>query len=116
MKFTSNSTLSETVRILRLNIIFVVVRLAWYLNSVALGDDADIALDVSLAAARRVLRVCQHRPLVVELSVCSSWFINIREARLEYLKWFRKITCLLNSDILIWFRILTCFLNFDILT
>ena len=33
-----------------------------------LGDDADVALDVSLAAARRVVRVSQHSPLVIKLT------------------------------------------------
>ena len=58
-------------RCLRLNVILVVVCLVGDLDGVPLGDDADVALDVALAAAGSVVRVRQHRPLVVELSLCT---------------------------------------------
>ena len=58
-------------RYLRLNVILVVVCLVGDLDGVPLGDDADVALDVALAAAGSVVRVSQHRPLVVELSLCT---------------------------------------------
>ena len=59
-------------RCLRLNVILVVVCLVGDLDGVPLGDDADVALDVALAAAGSVVRVRQHRPLVVELVVCNN--------------------------------------------
>ena len=39
-----------------------------YLLTAHLGDDADVALNVALAAAGRVIRVSQHSPLVIKLT------------------------------------------------
>ena len=47
------------------------VSLAGDLDSVPLGDDADVALDVALAVACSVVRIGQDCPLVVELGVCN---------------------------------------------
>jgi hypothetical protein len=37
-----------------------------------LCDNTDVALEVALGAARRVVRVSQQRPLVVKLVVCQK--------------------------------------------
>ena len=42
---------------LRLNVILVIISLAWYLDSIALGNNADVTLDVSFTASCRVIRV-----------------------------------------------------------
>ena len=57
---------------LRLNIILVSLALGRDLDSVPLGDDADVALEVALHTTADVVRVGQQRPLVVELVVCNN--------------------------------------------
>ena len=57
---------------LRLNIILVSLALGRDLDSVPLGDDADVALEVALDPAADVVRVGEESPLVVELVVWDS--------------------------------------------
>ena len=54
---------------LRLNIILVSLALGRDLDSVPLGDDADVALEVALDPATCVVRVSEKRPLVVKLVI-----------------------------------------------
>ena len=55
----------------RLNVVLVAVGSGGRLHRVALADDADVALEVALGPAARVVRVREQRPLVVELVVCQ---------------------------------------------
>ena len=57
-------------RHLRLDVILVLVGARGRLDRVSLADHTDVALEVALGAAARVIRVRQQRPLVVELVIC----------------------------------------------
>ena len=54
-----------------LDVILVPLALGRDLDGVPLGDDADVALEVALDPATRVVRVSEQRPLVVKLVVCK---------------------------------------------
>ena len=54
---------------LRLDIILVPLTLGRDLDRVPLGDDADVALEVTLHTAADVVRVREQGPLVVKLVV-----------------------------------------------
>ena len=65
---------------LRFDVVLVPLALRRYLDGVALGDDVDVALEVTLGAAGDVVGVGQQGPLVVELVVYRSLSLSIRES------------------------------------
>lgn len=54
---------------LRFDVVRVLLRFGRHLHRVALADDADVTLEVTLRARRKVLRIGQQGPLVVELMI-----------------------------------------------
>ena len=68
-----------------LDVILVPLALGRDLDGVALGDDADVALEVALDPATRVVRVSEQRPLVVKLVICNIMSGLSQEARCSLL-------------------------------
>ena len=61
---------------LRLDIILIPLAFGWDLDSVALGDDADITLEIALHAPTDIIRVGQQGPFVVELVVWNTELVQ----------------------------------------
>ena len=71
-KFLLKTTRSSHNNVPCLNVILVPLALGRNLDSVPLGDDADVELEVALHPAARVVRVGEKRPLVVKLVICNN--------------------------------------------
>lgn len=53
----------------RLDIVRILLRFGGNFHRVALTDDANIALEITLRSGHQILRIRQQRPLVVELMI-----------------------------------------------
>ncbi len=57
---------------LRFYVVFVFVRFGWCFHRIALAHDGDITFQVAFGSSVDVVRIGEHRPLVVELVIWSK--------------------------------------------
>ena len=47
-------------------------RIVGYLDIISLADNGDVALEVTFRTTVNIIRICQHRPLVIKLMICTT--------------------------------------------